>query len=102
MAITKLRVNQLDGFTELKILVNHPMENGRNRDHNGQLIPAHFIRSLQVFCNQTLVATVDLTGSVSKNPFLVMQMTKVQAGDQIRVSWEDNLGQSDNAELTIT
>lgn len=101
MAQTKLRIHQMDSYSELRILVNHPMENGRNRDHNDQLIPAHYIKSLKVFCNQTLLGKLDMSGSMSKNPFLVLQLDNLNSGDLIQITWEDNLGQSDSADQVI-
>lgn len=101
MAITKLKITQFDQYSELKILISHPMENGRNRDANGQLIPAHFIQELQIVRNQSLLINLQLGGSVSKQPFLIFHLEKLESGDKIGVTWVDNQSQSDTAEQII-
>lgn len=101
MTLTKLKITQFDHYSEIKILINHPMENGRNRDANNQLIPAHFIQELQILRNQTQMVSLQLGGSVSKQPFLVFHLEKLQSGDKISVIWQDNQAQSDSVEQLI-
>lgn len=101
MTLTKLKVTQFEHYSEIKILISHPMENGRNRDSHNQLIPAHFIQELQIFCNQTQVINLQLGGSISKQPFLVFHLEKLQTGDKICVVWVDNQTQSDSVEQII-
>jgi len=99
---TKLRTQAIDDLTELKILITHPMENGRNRDPaTGALIPAHFIEELRVDLNEQTVIRADMAGSVSKNPFFSFRLRHCQSGDRIAVEWRDNLGDSDRAETVI-
>jgi sulfur-oxidizing protein SoxZ len=101
MAATKLKITAFEHYSELKILINHPMENGRNRDVNGQLIPAHFIQELQIVRNQSLLINLQLGPSVSKHPLLVFHLEKLQSGEKIGVSWIDNQSQSDSVEQII-
>ncbi len=101
MTLTKVKITQTDHYSELKILITHPMENGRSRDTHNQLIPAHFIQNLQVFRNQIEIIHLQLGGSISKQPFLVFHLEKLQPGEQISVHWLDNQGQTDSVEQTI-
>ena len=98
----KIRTGQNAGYTELKILLSHPMENGRNRDPlNGELIAAHFIQELRISLNGESIISADMGGSVAKNPFYSFRLKNAVPGDKIGVSWRDNLGQSDLAEHVI-
>lgn len=103
MAInTKVRAQRGEQFTEIKILINHPMQNGRNRDPmTGQLIPAHFIQELTVEKNGKTVIRAQLGVSMSQNPFFTFRMKDASRGDRLRVYWVDNLGLSDSAEHVI-
>lgn len=100
-ASIKIRSQRLDDYTEIKVLLSHPMENGRNRDVTGVLIPAHFIRELIIELNGKTVITTHLGGSVSKNPFFTFQLKNVNSGQPLTVRWMDNLGLSDSAEHIV-
>lgn len=98
----KLRTHTTEDLTELKILLNHPMENGRNRAAaTGELIPAHYIEELRVFLNDRGIIRVDMAGSISKNPFFSFRLKHCQSGDRISVQWVDNLGDSDRSDTII-
>lgn len=101
MTKTKIRTQQQQGYTELKILIQHPMQNGRNRDTvSGQLIPAHFIQELQIELNGNTVINAALGPSLSKNPFFTFRL-QAAAGDQLKLRWLDNLGFSDSIQHII-
>ena len=102
MTTIKLRSQKLANDTEIKVLINHPMENGRNRDPiSGELIPAHFIQQLTIQCNGQEMLSVDMGGSISKNPFFSFRFKNLQSGDWIKASWIDNWQQTDAAEHRI-
>lgn len=94
----KIRSRRLDGYIEVKVLISHPMENGRNRDAKGELIPAHFIEQLVVKLNGQTVLTSHMAGSVSKNPFFTFRLKSGEPGDKIAVTWVDSRLISDSAE----
>jgi len=99
---TKIRTNRGELYTELKILIKHPMENGRNRDPiTGQLIPAHFIQELIVSKNDQTIITAELGGSMSKDPFFTFRLKNTNTGDKLSIRWTDNLGLSDSTEYII-
>lgn len=95
----KIRSQRLHDYTEIKLLITHPMENGRNRDPlSGALIPAHFIRELVIELNGNLILTADLGGSMSMNPFFSLRLKNSPGGGRLKVRWQDNLDVSDSAE----
>lgn len=97
----KIRSLRVEAYTEIKLLLSHPMENGRNRDMNGELIPAHFIRELTIELNDKIVINANLGGSMSKDPFFTFRLKSTAPGDRLRVRWLDNRELSDDAEHVI-
>jgi sulfur-oxidizing protein SoxZ len=97
----RIRSQRFEGFIEIKVLISHPMENGRNRDANGQLIPTHFIRELIIALNDKALINANLGGSMSKDPFFTFRLKNIASGDRIKVRWLDNLEFSDTAEHLI-
>lgn len=97
-ASIKIRSQRLEAYTEIKVLLSHPMENGRNRDTNGILIPAHFIQELTIALNGKTIMTANLGGSMSKNPFFSFRLKNGSSGQPLTVRWVDNFGLSDSAE----
>lgn len=103
MSSIKIRTKRIDGKTQIRILVAHPMEHGRNKDkQTGALIPAHFIRELTIKHNDNFIITCNMAGSISKDPYFAFMLNGGQENDKLTVSWEDNLGQSDTEEALIT
>lgn len=102
MSTIKIRVKRLDGATLIRLLIAHPMDTGRARDEaTGALIPAHFIQEVKIEHNAKLIASCQFSTAVSRDPYLAVRLRGAQAGDRIKVSWVDNLGQSDSAETVI-
>ncbi len=77
------------------------MENGRNKDKDGNFIPANHIQELSVEHNQTKIISCDMGGSISKNPYFDFLLRGGKAGDTITITWLDNLGGSDSKEHKI-
>lgn len=92
----------MDGRTQLRTLIAHPMETGRNRDPDtNQPIPAHYIQELTVTLNGRVIASGALGASISKDPYFAFMLKGGKAGDKISVSWRDNLGNTDNEEHVV-
>lgn len=101
-ASIKIRGRRLEDCTEIKLLISHPMENGRNRDPvSGSLIPPHFIRELEVHLNDKPILTANLGGSMSMNPFFSLRLKNHPVGGRLTVRWLDNLDNSDSAEFLL-
>jgi len=85
-----------NGVTEVKALINHPMETGSRKDKKtGKLIPAHYITEIK--CEHKGVTVMDAlwSGGVSKNPYMSFKFNGGAAGDEVKVSWKDNKDGSD-------
>lgn len=102
MSTIRIRSKRKAGHTQIRTLIAHPMETGRNKDKaTGELIPAEFIQQLTVKVNDKVVAILDTGASISKDPYFAFQIRGGYPGDVIQISWLDNLGHSDSAESTI-
>jgi len=98
----KIRGVLKDGTAKIRSLIAHPMETGqRTNKSTGQLIPAHFIQEVVCELNGEVVLTAHWGPSVSKNPTLFYTLKAVKVGDVLKMSWQDNLGQSDTLEGAI-
>lgn len=102
MSSIKIRSKRIDGNTQLRVLVTHPMEHGRNRDKTtNQLIPAHFIQELTVSLNQKVLVNCVMGASIAKDPYFAFMLKGGQAGDLIHIAWVDNLGNKDAVDHTL-
>jgi len=102
MSTIKIRTKPLGGKTLVRILIDHPMETGRRKDEaTGKPVPAHYITELRVEHNGAPVVTASLSTAISRNPYFSFRLNNAMAGDRLRVSWLDNLGQRDSAETKI-
>lgn len=98
----KARTGIHDGVTTVRIIIRHPMYTGYETDETtGKKIPAHYIENVSVFHRDTLVLQCDWSRAISANPYLSFEFSGANPGDPIKISWQDNLGESDSAEFEI-
>ena len=102
MASIKIRAKAKDGVTTVKALISHPMETGLRKDSKtGKLIPAHHVTEVTAEHNGKQVMLANWGGAISKNPYLSFKFKGAAAGDTIKLTWVDNMGQGDSAEAPI-
>ncbi len=101
MSSIKIRTKRLEGNTQIRVLITHPMENGRLKDEKDELIPAHYIQQLRIEHNEIKIIVCHIAGSISKNPYFDFLLKGGNAGDKITISWIDNLGKTDSNDHTI-
>ena len=97
----KIRGRVKGDVAEIKSLMPHPMETGTRRTPEGELIPAHFIETVTCFKNDVQVMQAHWGPAVSKNPFFAFKVKNSKAGDTIKVTWRDNLGEEGMGELVL-
>lgn len=103
MLSIKIRSKLIDGNTQVRVLIKHPMEHGRNKDKTtNQLIPMHFIQVLTVTRNGKVVATCNMGAGISKDPYFAFMLKGGEKGDEIVIDWVDNLGQKDSERHTLS
>lgn len=99
---TKIRASTKDGVTEVRVLMQHDMENGRRKDEAGNLVPAWYITEIKAQHNGRTVLAGQFGTSVSKNPYLIFRFKGGAAGDKISLSWLDNRGETRSDEVAIS
>ena len=98
----RVRAQMKGGVTEVKTLINHPMETGLRKDSKTkQIIPAHFIQEVTCEHNGKNVMTALWGTAISKNPYLKFKFKGGSAGEVLKISWVDNQGKSDSVEAKI-
>lgn len=98
----RVRASLKGDETEVKALINHPMETGQRKDKKtGELIPAHFIEEVTCVHNGETVMTAQWSGGISKDPYLAFRFKGAASGDKLTLSWKDNKGESDSLEVDI-
>lgn len=89
----KIRATQQGDITEIRILMQHPMETGQRKDPaSGQTVPVHFIQTFLISVNGKPLIDGQLNTSVSKNPLFAFKARGLKGGDKISVSWMDSKG----------
>ena len=97
----KVKASVRDGMVLVKMLMKHPMETGRRKDKNGELIPGHYITEVKATHNNDIVFHGELGPAVSKDPYLSFSFSGANSGDMFTVSWVDNKGESESSEFAI-
>jgi len=97
----KIRALIQGEITDIRILLQHPMETGQRKDDKGQTLPAHFIQTFTVSHNGKAMIDGQLNTSVSKNPLFAFKARGIKAGDKLTVAWQDNTGDKRQDQFTI-
>lgn len=98
----KLRAQIQGDITEMRILLQHPMETGQRKDDKGTPVAMHFIQTFTVSHNGKPLVDGQLNTSVSRNPLFAFRARGIKAGDKITVSWLDNLGERRQDEFSVS
>lgn len=87
--------------TEVQSLIQHPMDSGFVKDSKGELIPPHYIETVTFEHAGKTVFTAFWGPAVSKDPYLKFSFKGGKKGDELKVSWKDNLGKTDSSVAKI-
>lgn len=97
----RMKAQMENGETQVRALMTHIMETGLRKDSKGNKIPSHHINEVTCEHAGKVVMTALWGPSVSQNPYLAFRFKGAKAGDTVKLSWVDNTGDSDSAEVTI-
>src|SRR5260370_42688683 len=86
---------------EVPALIHHPMDSGFVKDANGAIIPPHFIQELTFEYEGKAVFVADWGPALSKDPYVKFSFKGGKKGDDLKISWVDNKGESDTTTATI-
>jgi sulfur-oxidizing protein SoxZ len=97
----KMRASLGAEFTDVRVLMTHPMETGLRKDAEGKLVPMHFIQNLTVKVNGKTLIEAEISQAVSRNPVFSFRLKGGAKGDKIEVSWLDNHGETASIETAL-
>ncbi len=96
-----MRATLAGGYTDIRVLMTHPMETGLRKDPDGKLVPMHFIQSVIVKVNGKTVVDSQISQAVSRNPVFSFRVKGGAKGDKVEVSWLDNQGEANRTETAV-
>jgi len=97
----KLRASMHVDRVEVTILLAHPEESGFRKGPDGSTVPAHFISNVTVQHAGREVLRAQWGPAISKNPFLQFAFRGAARGDELTVTWIDNLGETRTDRVTV-
>lgn len=98
----KIRAAMNGEYTEVKVLMAHPMETGLRKDAAGAVIPAHYISEVTATSGGKTVLECRFSQSVAQNPYLAFKFKGGAKGGKVQVNWVDNKGDKRSDEATIS
>lgn len=99
---TKIKIKKAPNGHAVLVLAKHPMETGNRKDkETGEVIPAHYITTMNFSVNGTQAVEASLSQAVSTNPLIGTSLSGLKSGDKVTVDWVDNKGGSESAEATV-
>lgn len=97
----RVRATSNGDITEVQTLIQHPMDTGLVKDAKGALIPARYIQELKFACNGKDVFVANWGTAISKDPYVKFSFKGAKKGDDLKISWTDNKGGSDETTAKI-
>lgn len=100
MIKTKPKVFNAGDIIRVDAILEHPMETGMRKDKDGKVIPAHHITQVKIEYGGKIVTTIDMSGSVSVNPFISFNL-KTAAKGELKISAIDNKGETQEKSVML-
>src|SRR5690349_8392875 len=87
--------------TEVRVLMEAPVETGQPQALSGHLVPLHFIQEVSVKLNGKTVLEGQISQAVSRNPLFPFKLKGAKPGDKLEIAWLDNRGERNRTETAI-
>jgi sulfur-oxidizing protein SoxZ len=97
----RVRATSSGEITEVQVLIQHPMDSGFVKDERGEIIPPHFIQELTFEHGGRKIFVADWGTAISKDPYVKFSFKGAKKGDELKISWVDNKGESDTTTAQI-
>lgn len=82
-----------DDIVRVDSVIMHPMDTGLMKDkESGKYIAAHYVTNVEVYYGDEKITWMDLSGSVSANPFISFYV-KASKTAPLKIVWKDNKGE---------
>jgi sulfur-oxidizing protein SoxZ len=97
----RVKASARNGKVLVKALMQHPMETGRRKDSDGNLVPGHYITEVEAIHNGERVFHAELGPAVSKDPYVAFSFSGGASGDTFSMSWVDNTGATESVDVDV-
>ena len=97
----KIKAKVKKYITKVKILIKHPMETGRRKDQDGNVIPGLYITEVSASHNGQPVFYAEVGQAVSKDPYMAFSFKGGASGDKVSITWIDSSGATETGEAAI-
>lgn len=82
-----------DDIVRVDSVIMHPMDTGLMKDkESGKYIAAHHITNVEVYYGDEKITWMELSGSVSANPFISFYVKATKTAP-LKIVWKDNKGE---------
>lgn len=99
---TRARAEAAGGEVTVDAKIFHPMESGlRLARKTGAAVPAHYITEVRGEHKGKTIVTAMWGPAISGDPTLSFRFAGARPGEQVKLNWVDNKGQSDSAAVNI-
>jgi sulfur-oxidizing protein SoxZ len=100
--LTKIRIRNNDGQTEVLVLIEHPMDAGAGSDEARDAAGSpDYVESMIFALNDTEVAELGSGPGMSTNPLAAIRLPEAEPGDTVTVRWTDSRGRSGSAAAQV-
>ena len=97
----RVRTQAADGAINVRVLIRHPMENGRREADGSFSVAPHHITALTCWYRDEVVLRTAWGPGVAKNPYVAFDF-RAAAGGTLRIHWQDNRGDSDELSVQVS
>jgi len=97
----RIRAQMKGDIAEIRVMVMHPMENGKRKGNDGKLVAPHFMQQFSVEVGGKLVIQEENGTALSLNPVFAFKVKGAKAGEKVVMKWSDSNGESRTDEVTI-
>lgn len=95
----RARYELLDSYTPIKMIFNHPMEDGTRIDRKtGEAVAANYISMIEFSSNDKVLAKITVSSQVSKHPYFMLHLPVLYIGVDLTIKWKDN----DDTEYSVS
>ena len=77
---------------QLRLILQHPMENGLRRGDDGRIVPYSVVERLVVRYNGAEAFSAEMTPGIAANPYLAIQLV-AEASGEVSVEWATTHGE---------
>ncbi len=96
----RVKAKEKNGSVDVKMLIKHPMETGRRKDQEGNIIPAKHLTTIKVTHKEVTVFNAHMGTGIAKDPYLSLSFNG-KKGDTFEVYALDNTGDSSTETIKI-